>query len=1063
VDIAVLGPVELRDGGGHAVPVAGARLRTLLLLLALDANRNVSAERLIDGVWGDEPPQAAGNALQALVSRLRRAAPGLVVESSANGYRLAIEPDRVDAVRFAEKAQSDPQGALGLWRGDLEFPEVARADAVRLAELRLATLRRHLSMQIGDRDVVPELEGLVAAHPLDEQLTGLLMRALHAQGNPGRALEIYEDLRRRLADELGVDPSAELAAIHLDLLRGPRQRGNLPAEMSSFVGRESDVREVRALIGAHRLVTLIGPGGSGKTRLSVEVGNQQPAEGDVGNRQPAEGDVGNRQPAEGDVGNRQPAEVWRVELAPVSDPAEVPQAVLSALRLRGQALIGRVATMADSVPPLIRLSEALAGREMLLILDNCEHLIAAAAEVADALLRAAPRLRLLTTSREPLGIPGERLFAVEPLALPPVGADAATASSFPSVRLLLDRAAAFALTDRNVEAVVRICRALDGMPLAIELAAARLRTLPVGVLADRLADRFRLLTGGSRAALPRHQTLRAVVDWSWDLLGADERRLWRRFAVFHGGADVLGVEQVCAADPELLGALVDKSLLVLGPDGRYRMLETIREYGLERLAEAGEADSHRLTLARYLLALADEAEPRLRTAEQLVWLRRLTDEHDNIHASMRAAIEAGDKATAAALVARIGWYWWLRGHRMEGATLATEVAAMPGEADPEDLALTHTFAAINGLEGALPITAVQEHFLEAEAHGAGPDAKHPALRLLRPLAAIFENPDLDTGFRAVLTLFEDDDAWLRATARMILAHLRLNFGHSGEAAVADMRAALAGFRSVGERWGMGFSLSALGDMAATDGDFAEAVRCQREAAALIREVGIREDLPQLEAKMAHQLWLAGDRDEARRVLKQAQQAAAEIGLPEVLASVYYGHATMSRLAGDLDEARDMIGRSARMMSNPAFAPQFGATTRATQGLIEAAAGDLALARRHHEEAMRIAIGSRDAPVVAMCMVGVADLVLREGDPERAAYLLGAADAIRGSADHTVHDAAEVEREARAALGDAGFEAAYRRAAGTTVATAAEAISDPAAERPDRERGEDHQQDGGPDQ
>ena len=1030
----MLGSVELRDGGGQAVPVAGVRLRTLLLLLALDANRNVSAERLIDGVWGDEPPQAAGNALQALVSRLRRAAPGLTVESSANGYRLIIEPDKTDIALFVKLADSDPEKALKLWRGPLDFPDVAQPDARRLEELRLSAQRKNLAAQIGNRDVVPELEGLVAAHPLDEQLAGLLMRALQAQGNPGRALEVFEQTRRRLADELGVDPSAELAGIHVGLLRAPTKNGNLPAEMSSFVGRESDVREVRALIDDNRLVTLIGPGGSGKTRLSVE------------------------------VGNRRPGEVWRVELAPVGDPAEVPQAVLSALRLRGQALIGRMAPMADSVPPLTRLSEALAGRELLLILDNCEHLIAAAAEVADALLRAAPRLRLLTTSREPLGIPGERLFAVEPLALPPVGADAATASGFPSVRLLLDRASAFALTEQNVEAVVRICRALDGMPLAIELAAARLRTLPAGVLADRLADRFRLLTGGSRAALPRHQTLRAVVDWSWDLLDDDERRLWRLFAVFHGGADVPAVEQVCEADLDLLGTLVDKSLLVLGPDGRYRMLETIREYGLERQAEAGESESHRLALARYLLSLAEEAEPRLRTAEQLVWLRRLNDEHDNIHASLRAAIEAGDKATAAALVARVGWYWWLRGHRVEGATLAAEVAAMPGEADPEDVALTHTFAAINGLEGALPITAVQEHFLDAEAHGAGPDARHPALRLLRPLAAIFDNPDLVTGFRAILPLFEDDDAWLRATAKMIVAHLRLNFGHSGEPAVADMREALAGFRSVGERWGMGFSLSALGDMAAADGDFAEAVRCQREAAALIREVGIREDLPQLQAKMAHQLWLAGEHDEALRVLKQAQQEAAEIGLPEVLASVHYGYATISRLVGDLDEARDMIGRSAGMMSNPAFAPQFGAMTRNTQGLIEAAAGDLPLARRYHEEAMRIAIDSRDAPVVAMCLVGVADLVLREGDPERAAYLLGGADAVRGSADHTVHDAADVEREARAALGDAGFEAAYRRAAGMTVATSAEAVGlDPAAERPDRERGEDHQQDGRPDQ
>ncbi|WP_433377108.1 BTAD domain-containing putative transcriptional regulator [Actinoplanes sp. CA-142083] len=1007
MDIAVLGPVELRGGGGQAVPVAGARLRTLLLLLALDANRNVSADRLIDGVWGEEPPQAAGNALQALVSRLRKAAPELTVESSANGYRLVIHPDRVDAVRFARLAEEAPAEAIKLWRGELEFPEIARADARRLEELRLTAQRKHLAAEIDRRDVVPELEGLRAAHPLDEALAGLLMRALQGQGNTARALEIYAEMRQRLADELGVDPSAELAAIHLELLQAPVRRGNLPAEVSSFVGRESDVRTVRTLIGHNRLVTLTGPGGSGKTRLSVE------------------------------VGAREEKEVWRVELAPVTDPAEVPQAILSALRMRAQVMITRPA-LTEVSSPLTRLSEALSGREMVLILDNCEHLIAAAAEVADVLLRAAPRLRLLATSREPLGIPGERIHAVEPLALPPVGADAAIASAFPSVRLLLDRAAAFVLDDDNAEAIVRICRALDGMPLAIELAAARLRTLPVAVLADRLADRFRLLTGGSRTALPRHQTLRAVVDWSWELIGEDERRLWRQFAVFHGGADVDAIEQVCEADLDLVGALVDKSLLVLGPDGRYRMLETIREYGLERLAEAGESESHRLTLARYLLSLADEAEPRLRAADQLVWLRRLGVEHDNMHAAIRAAVEAGDKATAAAFVARLGWYWWLRGHRMEGAVLAAEVAAMPGDAEPEDLALTHTFAAINGLEGALPISGVEEHFLRAEANGAGPDAKHPALRLLKPLAAIFDNPDPDAGFQLVEPLFEDPDAWLRAIAKMIVAHLRLNFGQSGEAAVADMRDALAGFRSIGERWGMGFTLSALGDMVAAEGDFVQAVRWQREAAALIREVGIREDMPQLEAKMAHQLWLAGEHDEARRVLKQAQETAEEIALPEVLASVQYGYATIARMNGDLDEARDMITRSAGMMSNPAFAPQFGSMTRNTQGLIEAAAGDLERARLYHDEALRIAVRSKDAPVVAMALVGWADLVLRQGDPAKAAYLLGAADAVRGSRDRTVLDTERVAVESRAALGDAGFDEAYRLAADVTVATALEA-------------------------
>ena len=1037
VDIAVLGTVGLRDGTGPTVPVAGARLRALLLLLALDAGHVVPADRLIDGVWGDDPPAAAGNALQALVSRLRRITPELVIEAAPNGYRLVIDPERVDAHRFVRLAASDPAAAAALWQGDLDFPDVARSDRVRLEELRLTVRRRDLEAQIGRRDVVPELEGLLAAHPLDEPLAGLLMRALREQGSPGRALAVYDDLRRRLADQLGTDPSPELAAVHLELLRAepPRPRGNLPAEMSSFVGRDHDVRVVGRLIGEHRLVTLIGPGGSGKTRLSVEVGTARPGE------------------------------VWRVELAPVTDPAEVPQAVLTALRLRGQVLLARPGLHNEGASPLARLREALAGRELLIVLDNCEHLIGAVAEVADSLLRAAPGLRLLATSREPLGLPGERLHAVEPLALPPVGADAAATSRFPAVRLLLDRAAGFALTDDNAEPVIRVCRALDGMPLAIELAAARLRTLPITVLADRLADRFRLLTGGSRTALPRHRTLRGVVDWSWDLLTEPERRLWRRFAVFQGGAEVAAAERVCDADLDLLAALVDKSLLALGPDGRYRMLETLREYGLERLAEAGETESQRRALADHLLELAGAADPHLRDGEQLIWLRRLGQEHDNTHAAIRAAIDAGDAPTGYAFVARLGWYWWLSGHRMEGALLAAEVAAMPPEAaDPEDVALAHAFAAINGLEGALAIDVVQEHFRQAEQYGAGPRARHPGLRLIGPLAGVFENPDPDIGFRAVEPMFDDPDPWLRSCARMITAHLRLNFGQSLAVAMAEMREALAGFRALGERWGMGFTLSALGDMAAAEGDFALAVRWQQEALVLVGEVGIREDIPQLQAKMAHQMWMAGDRDEARRTLKQARQAADEIGLPEVMASVYYGQATMARMDGELDEARVAMDSAAGLMTNPSFAPQFRSMTYGTQGLIEAAAGDFALARELHAKALRIALDTRDSPVIGMTLVGIADLALREGDPDRAAFLLGAADAVRGSRDRSVPEDARVTAETRAALGDAGFEAAYRRAAGVTTTTVGTmAALDAAPERPDRDRGEDHQQDAGPEQ
>jgi predicted ATPase len=946
--------------------------------------------------------------LQALISRLRRA--GLAVEAAPNGYRLAIDPDCVDAHRFAELA-ADPATAaeaLTLWRGPLDFPEGARADAVRLErqrrDARLNRVRAEVALGRGAA-VLPELEELAAAHPLDEPAAALLMRALLAGGSPGRALAVFERIRGDLAETLGADPSAELAELHLEALRGPAEalRGNLPAEVSSFVGREADVRAVRELIGAHRLVTLTGPGGSGKTRLSVEAG----------------------------PGVRLRHGVWRVELAPVTDPAEVPVAILTAMNRRSQLQLGRV----GEADPLTRLADAVAGKDLLLILDNCEHLIGAAARVADTLLRAAPGLRLLATSREPLGIPGERIYPVEPLALPPAGADAGVASGYPAVRLLLDRAAGFTLDAGSADPVVRIVRALDGMPLAIELAAARLRTLPAKVLADRLADRFRLLTGGSRTALPRHQTLRAVVDWSWDLLSEPERALWRRFALFHGGAEVQAVERVCGADIDRLGALVDKSLLVLSDGGRYRMLETIREYGLERLAEAGERDSTRQALAAYLLDLATRAEPHLLGADQLVWLGRLSEEHDNFQASVRAAIEARDAATAVALTARLSWYWWLRGHRTEGSAIATDALALPGDSDPADRALAFMFRAINGLEGSAAIEVVTASFREAQRLSPGHEDRHPALRLLKPLATIYDAEGEPEGFAAAMALFDDPDPWLRAVSRMIIGQLRLNFGHSADRAMAEMREALDLFRQVGDRWGTGFTLSALADMAAAAGDFAVAVTWQWEALALVRELGLREDIPQMETKLAHQMWLAGDRDGARRMLKQARASAEDVGLSEVMASVEYGYATVARYEGDLEDAAARMARTVTVLDRSSWAPQFLAMARSTQGLIAAAQGRLAESREFHAEALRIAVGAKDSPVVAINLVGVADLAIKEGDPAKAAMLLGAADAVRGSIDRTVPDLDRITDEARTALGDAGFDQAYATGSGVTVPTA----------------------------
>jgi len=539
VRIGILGPLTVRDEQGAVIEIGGARLRTLLIRLALDAGRTVSADALVDAVWPQAPPAGAGNALQALVSRLRRALPEPArLAGVPGGYRLdptGRDVDEFERLATAGRRTPDPARAAellraALWRGpalaEVADAEFARASALRLEELRLAATEDRIEAELrcgAAAGAAAELTALTSRYPLRERPYGLLMRALSDLGRTGEAVRVYERLRRTLADELGADPSPELAGLHLALLRGDRPRGNLRTGLTSFVGRDAELTRVTDLLTRARLVTLVGPGGAGKTRLAVEVGHT--------------------------VRAAVPDGVWLVELAPVRDPAEVPSAVLEALRPARISLEGFTAR-----DPLDRLVAALDDRDQLLLLDNCEHLIAAAAHLAEQVLGACPGVRILATSREPLALTGEVLCPVGPLPLPPAGASAAEASRFGAVRLFADRAAqvrpGFTVIDANIGEVGEICRRLDGLPLAIELAAARLRTLPLGQIAARLGDRFRLLSGGSRTALPRHQTLHAVVDWSWELLDEAEQRLARRLSVFPDGATPEGAEIVCGGDPE---------------------------------------------------------------------------------------------------------------------------------------------------------------------------------------------------------------------------------------------------------------------------------------------------------------------------------------------------------------------------------------------------------------------------------------------------------------------------------------------------------------------------------
>ncbi len=1076
----MLGTLEVRTDDGGATAVGGARLRALLILLALEPGRVVPADLLIDGIWENDPPMGAGNALQALVSRLRRALPGVEVESHPAGYRLVVEPDAVDVTRFERLAEAgrsalpqDPANAarllreaLDLWRGpallDVAGGDFFRAPVARLSELRAVALedRIEADLRLGrGRELTSELTSLVAEHPLRERLLGALMRALVAAGRPAEALTAYERAREVLADELGADPSPELSALHTAVLRGqldpvpvplsfpaapvpaaarPRPMSNLRAGLTSFVGRDGDVAQVGRLLDEYRLTTLTGPGGAGKTRLSIEAARP--------------------------LVDRLPDGVWLVELAPVVDGADLPQAVLAAMGLReqGSMALGPVGE------PLDRLVAALRGRSALLVLDNCEHLIEAVAAVADRLLGECPGLRILATSREPLGLTGEALWPVERLALPPEGAGAAEATSYAAVRLLADRAAAarpgFEVTEATVAAVVGICRALDGLPLAVELAAARLRTLSVEQVAGRLDDRFRLLTGGSRMALPRHQTLRAVVDWSWELLTGPERAVLRRLAVFSGGATLEAAERVCAdggggtgggggggevaasAVWELLDALTDKSLLVATGDGRYRMLETIKAYGLERLDEAGERERVRQAHAGCFAELAEAADPQLRRAGQLVWLARLGADHDNLTAALRGAIAAGDAPTAVRIVAAAGWYWWLSGHKAEGAELAAEALALVDEAGAPVAGGTGAgagdSAAADGVEAEALAVAWAVSVLFATA-GLGDErqaegllrkaillaerthSRNQLIQFLEPLDRMWQSAQQGsaTPLDALNAPMPEDDPWVAAQVRLHRGRALLNLGARHAEAAADIESALAGFRSIGERWGLSFALTVLADLVAQRGDLVAALGYYEQAVVLATEIGIVEDVLSMRVKEAQLRWLLGDVAGSAAAMAEAEREAGKVGWPDALAGMAQAKAELACWTGDLRTARTELARAEAVLRPIAVHPVFRAMVLDSAARLDALEGDLDAARTHRAEALDLAVGTLHAPTVARVLVGIADQALRQGRPRAVALLLAASVAVRGGPDLSHPDAVRLETAARAALGEEFDEAA----------------------------------------
>ncbi|MEV4426576.1 BTAD domain-containing putative transcriptional regulator [Streptomyces sp. NPDC049602] len=1118
---SVLGPTLARTSDGTDVAVGGPRVRALLTVLALRAGRTVPVPDLVDEVWhGDEPPADAPAALQALVGRLRRALGRDRVLSSEGGYRLDARPEDVDARRFERLAvegvaalgAGDPvraaallDEALALWRGPAfaDLPD-RDAEASRWEARRLDARRARLDAALvlgGAAAALPELTALCAAHPLDETLQALRIRALRDTGRAAEALAAYESVRRALATRLGTDPSPALRALHAELLapeakteakteaeptraRTPAPTaGNLRARLTSFVGRDEEIALVRDDLRGARLVTLLGPGGAGKTRLSQEAADR----------------------GSGDW----PDGVWVAELAPVRDPEAVPEAVLAAVGARETVLRGAGAEeLRGGGDPLARLVEHCAGRRMLLLLDNCEHLVGAAAELAETLLARCPDLRILATSREPLGVPGETIRPLGPL---PTGM---------ALRLLGERGAAvrpgFRVEDDPV-AAGEVVRRLDGLPLAIELAAARLRMLTLRQIADRLDDRFRLLTSGARTVLPRQQTLRAVVDWSWDLLDAAERAVLRRLSVFTGGCDLDAAEAVCAGGKgaegngagerrtggtgaseevpgerrtrddgaaavvdvlDVLGALVDKSLVVAAPGDagmRFRLLETVAEYAGERLDEAGERAGAERRHLTYYRELARRTDPELRGSGQAEAIARFGTEYGNIRTAMRRAVDAGDEDEALVLVHSLLWYWQMRDLRGDALHWAEAVSALgpdpfgtpaapvvplhePCTAVPLPLSEEQRWEARRGVRliellnmdyetGRWTTPAGVERLKRINAvypPGLPQTCRLPGSFTVFAVLLIGEPGRMGEALEAhVSACRHHGKEWELANALQLRANMLANRADLAEQAGADAEESLEIFVRLGDAWGAAEALSSRAESRERRLEFEGAAQDFADAIAYAERIGAQSQMALLRARYADMLIETGRREEAERILRAVVEGEHGRGHEPMLAGRIFLALLLGR-TGRTAEARVHLERlldefSSEKLNSETFSIFEGFALGSLAwvfNLEERYESAFELSRRAYTRSLG-GLSLMVAPQMPAIHLITAAWALAglDGAPSRttavartAAVLLGAYEGLLPSG----HLAPPMEREnrtratelCRSALGEGEFEAAY---------------------------------------
>jgi predicted ATPase/DNA-binding SARP family transcriptional activator/DNA-binding CsgD family transcriptional regulator len=942
----------------------------LVKLLALAPGHRMHREQAITLLWHDSGRKAGSNNLRKTLHDARRSLhPGdgsryLVSEDESlvlcPKSELWVDVDAFEEAAAAARRSQDPaayRAAIDLWTGELlpgdRYEEWAQERREQLRRLYLDLLVELAKLHEGRGEDGPAIEALrtaVAIEPSLEQAHVDLMRLHAVYGRRGEALAQYERLQETLRRKLGADPDASVRALREEIAAGrfpsPEQpsirtareepldagKHNLPATRTSFVGRDHELKEINRALTMSRLLTLTGAGGSGKTRLALEVAREHLS--------------------------IYPDGVWLAELAGLSEGDLIPQAVATSLRVLER----------PGEPLTETLIEALRDKELLLVMDNCEHLVDEAARLVDTLLASCPRLRVLATSREPLAVPGEVNLSVPPLSLPATTGEATAEAlmSYEAVRLFVDRARlrlpGFEVTREDAQVVARVCRKLDGIPLAIELATARMGALALEQVAQRLEVTLDVLGGGSRTAAARQRTLRATLDWSHDLLSENERALFRRFSVFAGGWTLEAAEAVCPGGGidedevlDILGGLVDKSLVVAGTEGggavRYRMLEPVRQYATEKLEESGEADDVLDQLAEFFVILAEEAESALLGANQGVWLDRLQTEHDNIRAVFAWALGNGDKSLGLRLAGALVEYWMACGLYDEGRGWPEALLAEEGEAD----ALTQAKA----LETVGWLAQEQGDFERAdEAANEGLD-----------LAA---EAELRSAVKARFLRILETAAFHRG-----------DYERTRE--LAERSLALS--REAEDRRGIAWSLTSLAGVASAQGDGKRALELSVESLALARELG-GTDLGHMLLNSGYEFLLQGDYERAMALNEEAAALAREQG------DKYRLHYSL-----------DNLGWAALMR------------------------GDHRHARASFRENLVLCQELHDKLIASESLEGLACILGARRNAERTAKLFGAAETLREAVGFSQSSAQRALREpylaaARSQLDEAAWEAAF---------------------------------------